>query len=488
MNTLKRHFSRLAGRIGAFVTSVWTGFKRAINRFPLFSFMLALLLLLGLAFAGNILRQPETDGEVAAAEPKVTEVYALGSNPEITVQAKVEKSGIIKLTALSGGVVQKIRVTEGGAVKRGTQVFSLSSNYQGGNILSLSRQISQKNYQAAVDNYPLQKDSIAKSRELAEKSEGQASELREIARKSIDETKSLIALNTEVIDGLNRQITALEKSNLNGVNDAALLQLKSTKAQVQGGVNGLNSSLRNTEYLNSDDQEPAQIARISKENTLRQLELQERALDLSKELSLLNLRISQVNESLMYPASPCPGVVERIHVKVGQSVAPGTLLATIRATDNDAQAVALVSSEIARSLSPYQASSVTIGDQTVEVTPRYIAQEPTDGILHAVTFTLPEKLAPSLSNGSFVEMTLPLTGGLTAITNTYVPLDSVYQSQTGAYVFVVNKSTSPATAQSKTVKLGSIFGRFVEVTEGLQIGDEVILNRSILDGDAVSTQ
>lgn len=484
---MSNRFQMIANRSSQGVKRVGSGVGRVINRFPLITFFLLLALLVGLALAGNQLRKPEVSDEAQAATPKDTQVFTLGTNPEIKVQAKVEKSGVITVTALSGGVVQKVNVKEGSKVNRGSQLVSMSSNYQGGNIQSLSRQIAQKNYQAAVDNYDLQKDSINKNRELAQKGEAQASELREIARKSIDETKTSISYSEQILDTLNQQIKALEATGqTDATTQASLLQLRSSRLQVQSTLSGLRTGLRNTEYLNSDDQEPAQIARLSRDTTLNQLELQQRALDLGKELSLLNLRIAQVSESLMYPAAPCPGVVERVFVNVGQSVAPGTPIATIRANDNSAEAIALLSSDIAKSLSPLNAATFMVDGTEYEVTPRYIAKEPTDGALHAATFSLPAAVAPKLTNNSFIEMTLPITQGLQSAQNQYIPLDSVYQSQDSAYVFVVNDEQNPPVAHSKAVKLGTVYGRYVEVLEGLESGEQVILNRNVLEGDVIS--
>lgn len=462
---------------------VWQRLLSIISRFPLISFFIFIGIIVALVVLGNFLRKPNTDETVVAPTPKATQIFAIGQQPEITVQAKVEKSGIIKITALSGGVIQKINVSEGTRVKRGTNLFSLSSNYQGGNILSLTRQMSQKSYQAAVDNYDLQKDSIAKSRELAAKAEAQGSELREIARKSIDETKTSITLNEEILASLERQLAS---EIALGKTDVELSQLRSARLQAQSSLNGLRTSLRNTEYLNAEDQEAAQISRLSKENTLNQLELQQRALDLGKEIAHLNLRIAQVSESLMYPASPCPGVVERVHVKIGQSVAPGTLLATIRANDNSAEAIALVSGEVARSLSRFDASTIQVADQSYEVTPRYIATEPTDGVLHAVTYSLPDSVAAIASNGSFVEMKIPISSGLNTESDVYIPLDAVYQSQDGAYLFVISDENNQTVARSRKVTLGSVFGRYVEVKAGLQESEKIILNRNVLEGDVVS--
>ncbi len=460
-----------------------TSAARVINRFPLVSFIALLITLVGVIALGNQLRKPKPDVVQKAPVTKQVEVYGLSSSPQITIQAEVEKSGVIKLVAQTGGVVQKINALEGDWVKRGQSVFSLSTNYQGGNIMSVSRQMSYKTYKNTVETYPLQKDSINANRQIAQKSETQQADLRTIARQSIDETKSLITLNEQILNGLDQQIKDVEASS---ADVATLTQLRSAKAQVQGGLNGLRASLRNTEYLNDENQEPAEIGRLSRDNTLRQLDIQEKALDLSKDLALLNLRIAQINESLMYPAAPCPGTVERVYVKIGQNVTPGTLLATIRGDVNTAQAVALVSSDIAQSTSVFAQSTTTLNGESVHLQTRYVAQEPTDGLLHAITFSIPDEVATQLTNGSFISVNLPVGISLTTAGNIYIPLDAVYQSQAGATVFIAEKDNEQLKAKSRPVVLGQVYGRFVEVQEGIQTGDQIIMNRNIIQDDLIA--
>src|SRR5260221_9193191 len=101
----------------------------------------------------NQLRKPPAEVALTAPAPKVVNVYQIGATPNIQMQAKIEKSGVIQIVAQSAGIVQKINKNEGDHVKRGTQLFSLSTSYQGGNISSLNRQLAQKNFAFLSNNY-----------------------------------------------------------------------------------------------------------------------------------------------------------------------------------------------------------------------------------------------------------------------------------------------------------------------------------------------
>ena len=52
----------------------------------------------------------------------------------------------------------------------------------------------------------------------------------------------------------------------------------------------------------------------------------------------------------MYPVSPFDGTIEKIHVKIGQVVNPGTILATITSTDVTTTATALVPQAVAQNV------------------------------------------------------------------------------------------------------------------------------------------
>src|SRR5258708_13213242 len=185
-------------------------FRTFIASHPFPSFFGLLGLLLVLIKIGNRLRQVPTQKRGTPSEPKLVQAYQTGAAPTLRVQAKIEKSGVIKLVAQTAGVVQKINKTEGQHVKRGTRLFSFSTSYQGGNIPDLTRQITARNLQFQNDTYSTQKDVIDKNRQVATKVETQASQLRSISRQSIDETNSLISLDETIIASLSAQVQNLQ--------------------------------------------------------------------------------------------------------------------------------------------------------------------------------------------------------------------------------------------------------------------------------------
>jgi multidrug efflux pump subunit AcrA (membrane-fusion protein) len=125
--------------------------KNLLRKSPLLTFIVALAVLLGLIVLANFIRTPEPDAGPVAAEPKVVETYAIGTAPSVQIQGRVEKTGVITIVAQSGGVVRKIAVQPGDEVTKGKTLVSLASNYQGGTVAGVQRQIAQKQYQLSKD-------------------------------------------------------------------------------------------------------------------------------------------------------------------------------------------------------------------------------------------------------------------------------------------------------------------------------------------------
>ncbi len=457
--------------------------KHFIDRRPFISFLGVLAALFLAVVAGNALRQPPKTLPTPQASPTPVHVFQLTSSPHMTVEAKIEKSGVIKLVAQTSGVVQKIRKHENDHVRRGTPLFSLSTSYQGGNIPDLNRQLAARNEQFLQDTYDESKSAIEGQKQIASLTETQAEQLRSISRQSINETNSLINLDNDIIASIDAQIQTLQNAN---PGDPTILGLKEQKTIYLSSLNGAKAAVRNTQYQSDDTKEPAQIASTLRDLTLKQLDVQEKMLDLNKDVSHLNLRISQVNESLMFPGSPCPGTIERMYVKVGQAVTPGTLLAAIRGDKNTATAVALVSDDVAQHMSRVALSQVTLKDKTISLAPISISQEPTDGSLHSVIYQLPDEDASSLSDGSFVSISLPMGASYTTGLP-FVPLDAIYQTQDSAYVYVIGRDANgQQVVTAKNVTLGNVFGHDVEVQSGLSATDQVITDRSVVGGERVS--
>lgn len=450
---------------------------------PFSSFLGLLAVMVALVVIGNWLRKPPAQPTAAEPEPKPVSTYTLGGNPTVSVQAKVDKSGVITVVAQTAGIVNKLNVTEGQSVYKGQRLVSLASNYQGANAASLTRQLSQRSYQHTLDTYDTQKALIQQQRELADKNEVQAKELRAIGREAESDTRTLIDLNNEIVSYLDQQLASYEASNVNGSNDAVINDLKGAKAQVLGGLSGLKASLNASEYTNSEDEEIAGITGLVRATTHKQLDLQEKALDLSRDVALLNVRLAQVGESLMYPAAPSAAVVERVHVSVGQAVSPGMPIATLTAKQGTVNLEALVVAPIAKQVSLLTPSVLLIDGQQLKVTPRYVSTEPTNGSLYSVLFTLSDEVAAQVHDGELVSLTLTL--GARANQDAYIPLDAVYYSQSGAYVFIADTAQTPARAKVQKVTLGHVYGPMVEVIDGLPAQVMVILDRNVVDTDPV---
>lgn len=469
------------------ISVLQTKLQRILDARPMTSFFAVLLFLVGLIILGNVLRRPPTISDTQINEPAKVNIFSIGEAPRIVFSGVVEKSGVVKIVAQTPGIVSYVNVREGSRVWGGQILLGLATNYAGASIPAASRQIAEQNYTFTEANVPAQIEMIKKRREIAERGDAQADQLRDIAAQSIQATKDQISLNEQILSSLDAQIAALESTNIGGANDALILQAKQGKAGVLSGLSALRSALRTTEYQSSNDKEPAQLSNLGKDLTLKQLEVEERSVQLSKEIARLNLRIAQINESLMYPVAPGAGTVERVYVTPGQSVSPGTVLATVNCDTNLTTIVVPVSTEIAQQVSRIERSSIQLGSERIELTPRYVSSEPTEGNLHSVLFTVPEISAALVADGSRVSVEIPVGQAKASVSVPYVPIDAVFQTQDTSLVYVASRSGEGVyTATAKTVELGAVFGSYVQIRSGISAEDQVILDRNILSGDAVT--
>lgn len=446
---------------------------------PILSFFSLLGLLFLLIIIGNILRRPKPEAKPIIQTRKV-EVYKIGSAPKLALQAQVEKSGVVQITSLAGGVVQKIYVEPGTQVTKGQWLVSLASNYQGGNALSLQRQIAETQNKNVEDTYPEQSDLINRQRDLANLSETNFERLRDITSQSIDDTNTLINLNNDIINTLQSNIDSLNASPSGNAN--LILASKQLKSQFLSANLQLNAASRSAQYQQDTNNPPTQIAIAQKDIALKQLDIQKKALDLNREISGLQLRLAQIAEGTMFPAAPFGSTVERIFVREGQAVNPGTTLMTISATiDPPLTANVYVSKDIADKISKIEASILTIGNKTLSLYPAYVTREATQGNLYAVIYNLPQDSYGDVTDKGFINIQVPVGYPDTSAAVPYLPLDAIYQTQEESFVFV----KSNGKAQSKQVILGPVYGRFVQIQSGISTGDQVILDRNVVNAENV---
>lgn len=452
-----------------------------VDKRPLTSFFALLTAIVLLILLSNFINKPQDVISEKALVAKSVETYRIGSAPKITVQAKTIKSGVIQINALSNGVVNQIYQYEGNFVYKGSLLLGMSSNYQGGNILSAQREIASIQYDNISNTYSNQKDIIQKQKDLVNKTDENSDQLRDITAKSIDETKSLIVLNEDILVTLDQTINELTQT---GSNPTLLLSTKQIRSQFAAATNSAKSSLRSIEQSSAGDKPFAQISDLQKDITLKQLDIQDKQLDLSKEVSRLLLAIAKTNENSMFPTTPFNGTVQRVLVKENQAVSPGTPLMILsqEILEEPISAVAFVSQDIAKKISILEPSILHIGNNDYSVQPSFVSTEAVEGTLYAVYFPIPDSLNDSIVSEGYISVDIPIGYFDTSEELSFIPLDSVYQTQEKSYIFAVENGK----AKSKTVKLGLIYGRFAEVLSGIEDGDEIILNRNVVDGDLVT--
>jgi multidrug efflux pump subunit AcrA (membrane-fusion protein) len=195
------------------------------------------------------------------------------------------------------------------------------------------------------------------------------------------------------------------------------------------------------------------------------------------------LLVSQINESIYFPTAPFSGVVQRVLVKEGQSVSPGTPLMIIAQdlSDDPISAIAFVSRDIAQRVSLIETSTLHMDDYNFDVLPSFVSTEAVQGTLYAIYYPLPDYVSKHVTDAGFITVDVPIGYPDTTTTAPFIPLDAVYQTQDKAYIFVINNNK----AEISEIKLGQVYGSFVEVVSGIRGGDRVILDRTIVQGDDV---
>lgn len=445
-----------------------------VRRKPVVSFLIALLLLLGVLVLGSILGNLGKKSIENPTPTKSVSVYTIGKSPTVALQAKIEKDGVVQIVAQTPGIVRTVHVQEGDTLKQGQSLVSLSSNYQGGNAPALQAQLAGAQLQNVTSTYNTQKEIISQQRNIATASAENTEQLRQISDRSLGETRDLLSSNEDLLEDLNDYIDQ-------NPNDPNITTLRSQANQLQSGVNQLRGTVRSLEYQTNTNNPPTLLSSSQKEIALKQLDIQEKALDLNKKVSYIQYNLALVQEGTMHPAAPFAGTVERVNVHVGQNVTPGTVIATISRSEICTTAVLNVSENIALSLSRVEPSVFHINGKKISLTPSYVSSVATTGQLYSVIYTFPDGVYNSLTDGEYVTVDVPVGYAASSGVEPFVPLESVYQSENESTVYVIQDKKAVA----RKVTLGEVYGSYIAISQGLHDGDKVILDRNVVAGDSI---
>lgn len=448
-----------------------------IQRKPFTSFFISLGVLLLVLILGSVITNLNKKEIKTTIPTKAVATYTIGKTPIVALQAQVKKNGVVKIVAQGSGIVQTVHVTEGDTLKQGQWLVSLSTNYQGGSAPALQAQLAGAQAKNVNDTYNLQKDIIGKQHDLATASAENTEQLRQISHKALDDTNGLLVLNQILLNSINSQIATLEQTE---PTNSQLPALKSQQAQLQSGVNQLANAGRSLDYQTNTNNPPALLTNTQKDITLKQLDLQEKALDLNKQVSNIQYNLALVQEATMHPSAPFAGTVQRVNVQKGQNVSSGDVIATIASSDITSTAILRVPEQIAENISRVEPSIVHLKNKTINLTPTYVSTVATDGQLYSIIYTFPEGVS-SLTDGEYLKVEVPVGYATTNGINPYIPIDSVYESQNEATVYILKDNK----ALARQITVGDVYGEYVSVTQGLHDGDQIILDRNVVAGDTV---
>jgi len=391
-----------------------------IKKSPMLVFLAAVVVLFVLIGVSQSQSQPETPASDDFVKTTFVELYQPGQ-AYLTTQAKVTDKGVVTVVAQTAGVVQRVSVTEGQTVRRGQQLASLSSNYQGANASALQLELAKKNWLMTHANF----------------------------------------WDQEKVDGINYELNQ---------NTAWM-----TRWQTNGGSGSMGNGDAYTSYKGLQNQELLDISEA----------MTQRGQQLSLDQAENNYFSAQIAASLMYPATPVAGSVEKVNVKVGDLVTGGQTIAIIKSDSGNVKMELSVPENVIRNLSLTAPAWFMVDGQRQEVYLDFLPTTPTTGNSYYLTMTLSGEQADLVANGSYVDINLPLDTKQGE--RLLLPLNSVYQTQTASYVYVVGfDDNGQPVARQKKVVLGPVVGTQVTVESGLEATDQVILSNSLMDGEHIT--
>lgn len=141
-----------------------------LEKRPTTSFIIILILLFGVIFLASLSRKPEETAKEAVLASKMSRVFPVRESGFVTVTAKVKKSGVVDIVALSGGMVQSLPVRVGQQVSAGTTLAILTNDYgTNGSRFSAEKARLESDFTERV--FSLQKEINTRQRKIADDNE-----------------------------------------------------------------------------------------------------------------------------------------------------------------------------------------------------------------------------------------------------------------------------------------------------------------------------
>lgn len=335
----------------------------------------------------------------------------------IPIRGRVTPAKTVYLDAVEGGRVERILVEDGASLKAGDLIVELS-------------------------NASLQLSVLGNEARVAEQLNTMRSIELSLEQNRLTHKRNLVDIRYQ-IKLLSRQLSreqALVKTN--AVSQSAFDDTRDT-------LDWYKSRLSLTLESQQSDAKMQQEQLVFLKDTTKRLEG--------------NLAISRKNLDNMNVKAPVDGTLSGFNIEIGQSIGRGERLGQID-TPNDYKVTAFIDE--------FYLSRVDIGqratydDYAMSVSKIYPQVQ--NGQFE-VDFKFTHEQPDEIRRGQTVQTKLTLSDATEAL---LIPNGAFYQDTGGNWVFVVTQDGSQAIR--RIVRLGRRNSRFIEIIEGLEVGEKVV--------------
>ena len=352
-------------------------------------------------------------------------------NDYIRISGRVQPMTTIQLSPQEGGIVEKILIEEGSAVKAGDAILVLNNDNLDLQILNSEAELAEK-------------ENILRNTQIS------------MEQQKLDVRQNVLEYSTQV----ERLRRAYEQQ----------------KALYEDKLIAKEEYLKAEEDYNLAKQKYDLIRERSKQDSLyrgTQIDRMEESL----ENMLLNMQMIRKRKGNLIVKAPIDGELGLLDVVLGQSIASGTKIGQINSVGTYKVEAQIDEHYIDRVVEGLEATFERQGE-TYSTIIRKVYPEVRDGKFKA-DFKFDGVQPDNIRSGQTYYLTLQLGQPEEAV---IIPRGTFYQKTGGKWIYVVNKEGNKAV--KREIRIGRQNPQYYEVLEGLAPGEKVITSGYETFGDS----
>ena len=405
-----------------------TGWRVAFTQKALPYWLGALLLV----FVIYLIARPNNKTLRVDADSLTVSTAVMGEfNDYIRISGRVQPMTTIQLSPQEGGIVEKILIEEGSAVKAGDAILVLNNDNLDLQILNSEAELAEK-------------ENILRNTQIS------------MEQQKLDVRQNVLEYSTQV----ERLRRAYEQQ----------------KALYEDKLIAKEEYLKAEEDYNLAKQKYDLIRERSKQDSLyrgTQIDRMEESL----ENMLLNMQMIRKRKGNLIVKAPIDGELGLLDVVLGQSIASGTKIGQINSVDTYKVEAQIDEHYIDRVVEGLEATFERQGE-TYSTIIRKVYPEVRDGKFKA-DFKFDGVQPDNIRSGQTYYLNLQLGQPEEAV---IIPRGTFYQKTGGKWIYVVSKDGSKAV--KREIRIGRQNPQYYEVLEGLEPGERVITSGYDTYGDS----